>query len=428
MMILKLAGSVIVMLSLHSCTDNPAHQVENRPRAVLERQVLKPASISSDVPSKKIEPGWVTVYLASWEHNAGTPYTNWGSITVSDIDFAGITHLIYFAMNVGPDGRPGESLDPKDRYNFTTDRFLDIIPVAHEHGVEILFSIGGAGNYNGFSQAIRSYQSRAELIKTIRMLILEYGFDGVDLDMEPIRDDDRENYQRFVEELSSELNQILTTRGNRPLLTAAVNGQFQMFAELQNYFDQINLMTYDLSGPWSGWQTWHNSPLYSDGVLFASTGEQMPSVDLWIDLALEAGIRPENLGLGIDFYGYIWSGVSEPKQGWYFFSPPTLQNERGGTPYRKLFRDYTIRSAKWDSVARVPYLSIASPAQFVSFDNERSIEEKVRYAAERGLGGVMVWELSAGYVYDHLRGNQHPLLQSVYKATEKYRQPLPDPR
>jgi chitinase len=256
------------------------------------------------------------------------------------------------------------------------------------------------------------------------MLIETYGFDGVDLDMEPIRETDRLNYQRFVEELTQELDQTLTKRGARPQLTAAVNGQFSLFAQLQDYFDQINLMTYDLSGPWSGWQAWHNSPLYSDGILFESTGEQKPSVDLWIDLALEAGIRPEKLGLGIDFYGYVWNGVSEPGEGWFFLSPPTLRDERGGTPFRKLDREFNLRTARWDSVARVPYLSLYNPPQFVSFDNERSIEEKVRYAAERGLGGVMVWELSAGYVQNQLRGNVHPLLRAVHKANTKYRPPL----
>lgn len=424
MMLLKTIFVFIFSFSLIHCTEQPINPEELQPRPVLERQVNSPKSISNEPSEKGSRPGWTSVYLASWEHNAGTPYTNWGSLTTSEINFSGMTHLIYFAMNVGADGRPGESLDPVDRYNFTSDRFRDIIPVAHAHDVEILFSIGGAGNYNGFSRAISTSRSRTELIRTIIMLIKTYGFDGVDLDMEPIRDSDRLNYQRFVEELSIELDQVVTKRGARPLLTAAVNGQFSLFAQLQDYFDQINLMTYDLSGPWSGWQAWHNSPLYSDGILFESTGEQKPSADLWIDLALNAGIRPEKLGLGIDFYGYVWNGVSEPGEGWFFLTPPTLRDERGGTPYRKLYREFNLRAARWDSVARVPYLSFWSPSQFVSFDNERSIEEKVRYAAERGLGGVMIWELSAGFVQDQLRGNVHPLLQSVHKATTKYRPPL----
>lgn len=419
MMIVKLISAVFAALSLLCCSDQPTQESYNKPRQVLDRQVL--SSVDHEAQVNPL--GWTTVYLASWEHNAGTPYTNWGSLTASDIDFSGITHLIYFAMNVGEDGKPGESLDPADRYNFTTDRFRDIVPVAHAHNVDILFSVGGAGNYNGFSRAISSPQSRSQLIQTISSLIQTFGFDGVDLDMEPIEDRDRAHYTLLVEELSNQLDQIQTQRGYRPLLTAAVNGQFRLFAELQNHFDQINLMTYDLSGPWRGWQTWHNSPLYSDGVTFASTGEQMPSVDLWIDYALDAGIRPEKLGLGIDFYGYIWNGVSEPGEGWFYFTPPTLEEERGGTPYRTLYRRFNLRTAKWDSVARVPYVSQKNPAQFISFDNERSIDEKVRYAAERGLGGVMVWELSAGYLTDAFRGGKsHPLMQAVHKSTLQVRQ------
>lgn len=420
MMIVKSLIATIAVLSLLCCSDQSAYDPNPPyPHNSIVKQVSKPV----DREARANPLGWTTVYLASWEHNAGTPFTNWGSLSASDIDFTGITHLIYFAMNVGEDGSPGESLDPIDRYNFTNDRFQDIVPVAHKHNVDILFSVGGAGNYNGFSRAISSPQSRFRLIQTIIHLIKTYGFDGVDLDMEPIEDRDRANYTLLVEELTNQLNQLHTQRGNRPLLTAAINGQFRIFAELQSYFDQINLMTYDLSGPWRGWQTWHNSPLYSDGVTFASTGEQMPSVDQWIDYALDAGIEPGKLGLGIDFYGYIWNGVSKPGEGWFYFTPPTLEEERGGTPYRTLYSRFDLQKAEWDSIARVPYISREAPAQFVSFDNERSIDEKVRYTAERGLGGVMVWELSAGYLKDPVRGgNSHPLLRAVHQSTLKYRQ------
>ncbi len=418
MMSLKFFALLTAALSMISCIENPAKQVDSKSYEIGKHQLLK----SANQETSSNPTGWITVYLASWEHNAGTPYSNWGSLTASEIDLSGITHLIYFAMNVGEDGLPGESLDPADRYNFTTDRFRDIVPVAHAQDVEILFSVGGAGNYSGFNKAISSEQSRFRLIQTITHLILMYDFDGVDLDMEPIEDRDRSNYSLLVKELSSQLDQITTRRGHRPLLTAAVNSQFSLFAELQGYFDQINLMTYDLSGPWRGWQTWHNSPLFSDGIKFESTGEQMPSVDLWIAYALGAGIKPSKLGLGIDFYGYIWNGVSEPGERWSFLSPPILEQEQGGTPYRTLYKQFDLSQAKWDNIARVPYLSIKNPSQFISFDNEQSIDEKVRYAAERGLGGVMIWELSAGYItnYQDLTLS-HPLLEAVHKSTVRHR-------
>lgn len=377
-------------------------------------------TLSCDRISPSRDGMWVSAYLASWQHNAGTPFTNWGLLTPQDLEWDAFTHLVYFALNVGEDGTPGESLDPRDRYNFTTDRFEDIVPVAHANGRPILFSAGGAGNYRGFSRAIRSEASMAQLIETLTGLIREHGFDGVDLDMEPILDEDVAAYTRFVYRLRERLDGMSTRRGNRPLLTAAINGQFGMFADLQACFDQINLMTYDLSGPWSGWQAWHNSPLYSDGVVFASTGGQKPSVDLWVDLALEEGLEPWKIGIGIDFYGYIWNGVNRPGQGWNPHNPPILESPGGGTPYREIASRFDLGQAMWDERGRVPYLSLSEPERFVSYDDSLSVALKMAYIRERGLGGAILWELSGGYLPWHTPLLRHPLLRAV---KEGLRQP-----
>lgn len=380
----------------------------------------KSAYCVNEVPGR--DGMWVSAYLASWQHDAGTPYTNWGILTPEDLEWDAFTHLVYFALNVGEDGTPGESLDPRDRYNFTTDRFRDIVPVAHANDRPILFSVGGAGNYRNFSRVIADPERTDRLVDTILGLIGEHGFDGVDLDMEPIRDGDVAHYKNFVYLLRERLAEVTTRRGERPLLTAAVNGQFGMFGELQACFDQINLMSYDLSGPWSGWQAWHNSPLYSDGVVFASTGGQKPSVDLWVDMALEAGIPNWKLGIGIDFYGYIWNGVSRPGQGWSRHAPPTIESPSGGSPFRELATRFDLDQALWDEDAGVPYLSLECPERFVSYDDSLSVALKMAYIRERALGGAILWELSGGYLPDRPTPLRHPLLQAV---RDGMRQPTP---
>ena len=62
-------------------------------------------------------------------------------------------------------------------------------------------------------------------------------------------------------------------------MAAPAYAQPAMFASIQDQFDQINVMTYDLSGPYSGWVTWFNSPIQDGGYRFASTGGLVPSVD-----------------------------------------------------------------------------------------------------------------------------------------------------
>jgi chitinase len=359
---------------------------------------------------------WVSAYLATWQHNAGTQYSNWGAIRTQDIDWDAFTHLFYFALNIGADGRPSHSFDPTLRRNFNEDRLRTIVPAAHQHNKHILFSVGGAGNYSGFSSAITP-EHRMTFIATIKNLIDTYGFDGVDLDMEPIRRNDYNNFREFVRLLHDTFSQMTTNRGERPLITIAALKGYELsllYADVQDYVDQINIMTYDMAQAWSGWQAWHNSALYSDGVRFDRNGRQMPSIEEKLEVALQAGLKREKLGIGIDFYGYIWQGLHllEKWDGWPA-QDLSIMERPGGVPYSELRERFALSKAAWDPVAETSYLNNVYPKAFVSFDNELSIKKKVAYAKQQGLGGVILWELGGGYLDSSSTGVRDPLLQAV---------------
>lgn len=375
--------------------------------------------MAANTEEEPIEPNpdiWVSAYLATWQHNAGTQYSNWGTIRTQDIDWNAFTHLFYFALNIGPDGRPSHSFEPSSRKNFNEDRLEAIVPAAHQHNRHILFSVGGAGNYEGFSSAIRP-ENRYTFINTIKTIIQTYGFDGVDLDMEPIRRRDYNNFREFVKTLHASLSNMKTKRGEQPLITIAATKGYEislLYADVQEYIDQINIMTYDMAQAWQGWQAWHNSALYSDGVHFDYNGKQLPSINQKVELALQAGINRSKLGIGIDFYGYIWHGVhlmekwdSWPRQNL------SIMERSGGVPYSELKERFDLSQAKWDPVAETPYLNSIYPKAFVSFDNELSIRKKIEYAKKQGLGGVILWELGGGFINNSSRGKRDPLLQAV---------------
>lgn len=361
---------------------------------------------------------WSTGYLASWQHDAGTPYSNWGELEPEDIDWSALTHVIYFALPVNRDGTPRGSMDPSDRNNWNTDRLESIVPAAHRNDTKILFSVGGSGSYEGFSSAIRA-ENRNRFIGTLVSMIERFGFDGVDLNMEPIYRDDHDNFIAFVEALHQRLQKMETRNGETPMITlAALKGTTvsELYAEIQHYLDQINIMTYDMAQPWEAWQAWHNSALFSEGVTFDATGEEFSSIKQKVDLALDAGIERRKLGIGIDFYGYIWHGVNYLGKwdGWPDEDLSIIERS-GGVPYYELWERFNLGKATWDESAETSYLDIEHPRTFVSFDNERSVQRKVRYAIEENLGGVMIWELGGGYVRDKTSGPKDPLLQAVKK-------------
>lgn len=355
---------------------------------------------------------WITAYLASYAHYV--PPDNQGSMPTDAIDWDAFTHLTYFSLTAQPDGSLsgiayGNTMKPNE--------VREIVSTGHQNGVPVLICIGGWGNYNGFSQAIRS-GSRSNFVNNIINIVREWGFDGVDVNMEPIQSADWNNYITFVNELYNRLQSLQTPMLSKPLMTAAVHWKPDLISRVQDKFDQINIMTYNLSGAWTGWVTWHNSPLNNDnGYKFPGYETTLPSVNKDIDEYMGAGIPAQKLGMGIDFYGYVWSGVSQPKEEWNDNNPPHVEAE---VPYSRIMNQYYQPGYyRWDESAQASYLSIEEwgRKQFVSYDDERSIQVKFDLLRQRNLGGVIIWELGGGYRSDQPYGERDNLLQAIKESS-----------
>jgi chitinase len=220
-----------------------------------------------------------------------------------------------------------------------------------------------------------------------------------------------------VKRLYQHFQTLKTRTGDTPILTiAALKGPqvSQLYADVQDYVEQINIMTYDMAQAWAGWQAWHNSALYSEGVRFERTGGQMPSVHEKLQIALNAGIERHKLGLGIDFYGYIWHGVHRlgTWSGWPQ-EDLSIMERSGGVPYYELYDRYPLERAAWDPIAETSFLNMDSPRAFISFDNERSVRRKIEYAVEEGIGGVILWEIGGTYMPQPVNGTRAPLLNAI---------------
>ena len=63
-----------------------------------------------------------------------------------------------------------------------------------------------------------------------------------------------------------------------------------------------------------------------------------------------------------------------------------------------------------------PFPAANGSGQFVSYANEITADRMGRYVRERGLGGMMVWDLAAGYRAELPEGRRDLLLQAVKKA------------
>ncbi len=367
-------------------------------------------SASAQIPAPSLPTDssrpWISAYYLAGDQDNGR-------MPPEKIDFTAFSHLIHFAIFPKSDG----TFDT-GRGGITPEESKTVIALAHASGCKVIVSVGSRDTW--LKQAIQ--ETRPALVDNLVHFVVARGYDGIDIDFEPLEDSDVVSYEKFIFELRARL----IAANPSLLLTAAVASEPQMFAHLQSQFNQINLMTYDLSGTWPGFKTWYNAGLYDGGTRKMADNEVYPSVDGMVQDYLKAGISPAKLGIGIAFYGYIWSGATGPGQ-----SIQGVTVDDGADYNRIMDTYYKPERYHWDDQAHAPYLSIDAPLfkdrKFITYDDARLSDEKVAYIQKKGLGGAIIWELGAGYRKSQPEGQQDALLQSVKSVWNGGSVPEPTP-
>jgi chitinase len=357
---------------------------------------------------------WVTAYYPGWEQSYLTP---------AKIDFTALTYIIHFSVAPNSDGSLNTTLN-----GITPAYSADLVTHAHAAGRKVLFCVGGADSETGFLGATAG-ASLATFIRNLTNFAATYGYDGVDVDWEPLPASDFNQYTNLITGLRAALNgfsqhkMLAVAAGAYPPYGDPPTEEYAMFAALQSQFDQINVMTYDLAGPYPGWVTWFNAPIYDGGYRFPSTGGLIPSTEGSVANFIGNGVAPGKLGIGIAFYGDLWAGgagtstggASQPRQSWT--NAPTVTQ----IAYADIMSTfYQSNIYHWDSEAQAAWLGIDNAGsandKFISYDDEHTCQAKVSYARNRHLGGVMIWELGQGYRTTRPAGQRDPLVAAIKQA------------
>jgi chitinase len=329
---------------------------------------------------------------------------------IEAIDWTSLTHLAVGIITPNPDGSLNFSgLDAAKR--------TLLIQNAHKNKRKVLAMIGGENTGPDWMTA-SSGATRATFLANLEKLVKVEGFDGLDLDWEPLEKAQEPALLALTKDLRKALpNAVLTFPAD-----GADNANFPanrgFFATLEPYVDQINAMTYGMSGAYDGWKTWHSSPLYASGDPAAPT-----SIDLTVKGYLKAGIPAAKLGIGIGFYGQCYgTPATKPLEDTVGIRPDGAKIVAGDNDlsYANIVKNYEPLGTKhWDATARVPYLSFAVPngvngCTYLSYENEQSILEKAKFAKALGLGGAIIWNINEGYVAGQTPVN--PLLDATRRA------------
>jgi chitinase len=236
--------------------------------------------------------------------------------------------------------------------------------------------------------------------------MIQYGFDGIDVDWEypgggglsnNYRPEDKENFTALLQLFRDELD----ARGSYLLTIAGGGGADKManteLAKVGAILDWVNVMTYDFHGGWDN-TTGHNAPLYPNSTSPYSN-ESTANVDAAIQAWLAAGVDPDKIVMGAALYGRGWGNVGATDNGLFQSgSAATVGTfENGVFDYGDLVDNYLgqgdwVRS--WDAESLVPWLYSPSQETMISYDDEESLKIKLDYVVEHDLGGMMFWELS----------------------------------
>jgi chitinase len=377
-----------------------------RPRTLFHARsvILVPAAVSffmvfATLPALGAGPKRLLAYYPSWAKDR-TP-----SYSAAQIPYKKLTHIAHAFLLL--DARADGSL-------YLTPDLLEpeLISRAHAADVKVVISIGGADAVQqaAFAHVAKDDALRRAFARNLHDFVTANGYDGVDIDWEvPNAPEDTQPCILLMQALRDEMP------APEWLLSMAIPSNprgwgtgFDVRA-LARLLDFINVMTYDIHGPWSD-HAGHNSPLIQSAQDPGQEGSLADSIDLFEN---EYGVAPDQLNIGTAFYGYEFDGAAQLWGSCDCVQSTTSQNY--GTYIKQRIGKLGWK-AKSDKAAKAPYLVHQGSPGFITYDNAASTAGKVDYAlGKRHLGGVFMWELSADY-----DGRTQDLLNAMYRAFLRY--------
>ncbi|XP_056647983.1 acidic mammalian chitinase-like [Diorhabda sublineata] len=367
----------------------------------------------------------IICYFASW-----TVYrTSYGKFDVSNIDPSLCTHFNFAFIGLNEDA----SIHILDSWESDAqggyEGFKHLVALKEQNpDLKICVSMGGWNEGSKtYSKVAADPEKRATLAQNVLKFIKEWGFDGFDLDWEyPTRRGGNDIDKDDLTELLKELHNVLHPEGY--LLSIAAAGGYDKIIPgydipaINEVVDMINVMVFDFHGAFE-YDVGHLSPLYAADVDRLYYDNITYNVDFGIQTWLNLGSVPEKINLGIVFYSRTFTladnrntSLYAPIKGPGKAGPYT--NQEGYLGYHEICEFHLNSSTYvWDEEQLVPH--IYWDDQWAGFEDPRSLTEKVKYAIDNDLGGVMIWSLD----YDDFRGRcgkKYLLLETVNSVLKEY--------
>lgn len=254
-----------------------------------------------------------------------------------------------------------------------------LIQAAYAFGTAPILTLtpfGPDGMFNNYliTRITNDLEAQNILIENLAAVVIEKGYQGVDIDFEFILPEDKYVFAEFVANVRARINQLgypvsvalaPKTSDDQPGLIY----EGKDYALLGEAADHVLLMTYE-------WGYTYGPPL---------PVAPLPNVRRVVEYALTR-IPPEKINLGIPNYGYDWP----------------LPYERGVTAARTIGNIEAVRIAiendapiQYDEIAQSPFFTYVKNgvSHEVWFEDVRSMSAKFGLVEEFGLRGMGYWQI-----------------------------------
>lgn len=310
--------------------------------------------------------------------------------------------------------------------------------------VTVLLSIGGWVGSGNFWLLTDSEDNMRTFAASAVEFMQTYGFHGIDLDFEypsstvgsgdpltlPLAEERREGisdrYTELVRILREEFDKASVTDDTYYWLTAAVANSNWVNSGIINtdwleYLDFVSVMSYDMGGGWTS-KVENQANIHNDP---ANTDDPHSLAFEWGMNYYRGKVQAEKILMGVPYYTRGWQNVtggdkglhgvsskpdvggSDPLTGdlniWHDKDEDGNEVAAGVNPLwhvLNVMQDDPGYELVRDEVGGVPYIWNEEKQQFITFENEWSVQNRIDYVEENDLGGVLIWVMHGDFAYD----------------------------